>query len=97
MSTVLKVTNVEKYYGTKTSLTKALDDISLTVEEGEFVGIMGASGSGKTIPRHLSESGDPLSGGHQHRHPGYVGPHQPCVECLQFAGIAGGPDRGGRY
>lgn len=44
----LKVKNVEKYYGTKGNLTKALDDISFTVDKGEFVGIMGASGSGKT-------------------------------------------------
>ena len=36
MKTVLKVTNVEKYYGTKGSLTKALNDISFEVLEGEF-------------------------------------------------------------
>ena len=42
MKTILEVVNVEKYYGTKGSLTKALDDISFHVEEGEFVGIMGA-------------------------------------------------------
>ncbi|HJC64027.1 MAG TPA: ABC transporter ATP-binding protein [Candidatus Blautia merdavium] len=47
-NTVLKVAEVEKYYGNKGSLTKALDKISFSVEEGEFVGIMGASGSGKT-------------------------------------------------
>lgn len=48
MNTVLKVSDVEKYYGNKGNLTKALDKISFEVEEGEFVGIMGASGSGKT-------------------------------------------------
>lgn len=63
MSTVLKVTNVEKYYGTKTSLTKALDDISLTVEEGEFVGIMGASGSGKTTLLNCISTIDKVTGG----------------------------------
>ena len=47
MNTVLEVANVEKYYGNKGNLTKALDKISFQVEEGEFVGIMGASGSGK--------------------------------------------------
>ena len=40
MHTILEVSNVEKYYGSKGCLTKALDDISFQVEEGEFVGIM---------------------------------------------------------
>lgn len=48
MSSILKLENVEKYYGNKSNLTKALDRISFEVETGEFVGIMGASGSGKT-------------------------------------------------
>lgn len=48
MSRVLDVQSVEKYYGNKGNLTKAIDDISFFVEKGEFVGIMGASGSGKT-------------------------------------------------
>ena len=48
MSRVLDVQNVEKYYGNKGNLTKAIDNISFFVEKGEFVGIMGASGSGKT-------------------------------------------------
>ena len=45
---LLKLQNVEKYYGNKSSLTKAVDDISFTVDKGEFTAIMGASGSGKT-------------------------------------------------
>ncbi|MDR1913126.1 MAG: ABC transporter ATP-binding protein, partial [Clostridiales bacterium] len=48
MSVILRATNIEKYYGNKANLTKALDGISFEVEPGEFVGIMGASGSGKT-------------------------------------------------
>lgn len=48
MKTILEVLNVGKYYGAKGNITKALDDISFTVNSGEFVGIMGASGSGKT-------------------------------------------------
>ena len=48
MSNVLEVKNIEKYYGNKSNLTKAIDGISFNVGEGEFVGIMGASGSGKT-------------------------------------------------
>lgn len=63
MSTVLEVTNVEKYYGTKASLTKALDNISLSVEEGEFVGIMGASGSGKTTLLNCISTIDRVTGG----------------------------------
>ena len=48
MSVILNVNNIEKYYGSKGSITKAIDNISFQVEAGEFVGIMGASGSGKT-------------------------------------------------
>ncbi|WP_066875180.1 ABC transporter ATP-binding protein [Clostridium mediterraneense] len=45
---ILKVSNIQKTYGSKENKTKALNGISLSVEEGEFVGIMGPSGSGKT-------------------------------------------------
>jgi putative ABC transport system ATP-binding protein len=48
MENILNVKNVEKYYGNKENVTKALDNISFKVEKGEFVGIMGPSGSGKT-------------------------------------------------
>ncbi|WP_297636080.1 ABC transporter ATP-binding protein [uncultured Clostridium sp.] len=48
MSTILNVRDVEKYYGNKKNVTKALKGINFEVEEGEFVSIMGASGSGKT-------------------------------------------------
>ncbi|MCI8996464.1 MAG: ABC transporter ATP-binding protein [Lachnospiraceae bacterium] len=48
MSMILCVSNIEKYYGNKGSMTKAIDNISFQVQSGEFVGIMGASGSGKT-------------------------------------------------
>ena len=48
MKTLLKVDNVEKYYGNKDTMTKAIDQISFNVNKGEFVGIMGPSGSGKT-------------------------------------------------
>ena len=46
--TILSVEHVEKYYGNKGNVTKAVDDISFEVKKGEFVAIMGASGSGKT-------------------------------------------------
>ncbi|MBO3444295.1 MULTISPECIES: ABC transporter ATP-binding protein [Clostridia] len=48
MSTILQVKNIEKYYGNKRNLTKAINNISFEVDKGEFVGIMGPSGSGKT-------------------------------------------------
>ena len=44
----IRVCDVEKYYGSDTNITKAVDRVSFCVQKGEFVGIMGASGSGKT-------------------------------------------------
>ena len=56
MENVLEVKNIEKYYGNKSNLTKAIDNISFNVQKGEFVGIMGASGSRKknTIKLYLN-------------------------------------------
>ena len=48
MKNILQVEKIEKYYGNKGNITKAIDNISFTVDKGEFVGIMGPSGSGKT-------------------------------------------------
>lgn len=48
MDNILSVENLEKYYGGKDIVTKAIDNISFSVEKGEYIGIMGASGSGKT-------------------------------------------------
>lgn len=64
MSAVLKLNNVEKYYGNKSNLTKAVDRISFEVEEGEFVGIMGASGSGKTTLLNCIATIDRVTSGH---------------------------------
>lgn len=47
MEKILEVKNIEKYYGNKSNLTKAINNISFDVQKGEFVGIMGASGSRK--------------------------------------------------
>lgn len=48
MEKILELINVEKYYGSKGNITKALDKVSFEVEKGELISIMGASGSGKT-------------------------------------------------
>lgn len=48
MKSILNVENIEKYYGSKDNVTKALDGISFSIDKGEFIGIMGPSGSGKT-------------------------------------------------
>jgi putative ABC transport system ATP-binding protein len=63
METVVKATNVKKVYGLKGSIYTALYDINLTIETGEFVGIMGPSGSGKSTLLHvLSTIDHPTSG-----------------------------------
>lgn len=63
MENVLKVKNIEKYYGNKSNLTKAIDNISFEVEKGEFVGIMGASGSGKTTLLNCISTIDKVTSG----------------------------------
>lgn len=54
MNDVLKLEHIQKYYGNGGNVTKAIQDISFSVEEGEFVGIMGASGSGASVKIRLS-------------------------------------------
>ncbi|MCR5681897.1 MAG: ABC transporter ATP-binding protein [Clostridiales bacterium] len=61
---LLNIQQIEKYYGSKSSLTKAIDDISFTVEAGEFVAIMGASGSGKTTLLNCISTIDRVTAGH---------------------------------
>ena len=48
MAEILTVSDLKKVYGKGASLTRALDGVSLSLEAGEFVGVMGPSGSGKT-------------------------------------------------
>ena len=48
METILTVEHLVREYGSRGSVTRAIDDVSFSVEKGEFVGIMGASGSGKS-------------------------------------------------
>lgn len=64
MEKVLEVKNIEKYYGNKGNLTKAIDNISFDVFKGEFVGIMGASGSGKTTLLNCISTIDRVTSGY---------------------------------
>jgi putative ABC transport system ATP-binding protein len=63
MKTILHAKNVQKVYGTKGNVYKALEDINLQINEGEFIGIMGPSGAGKsTLLNILSTIDSPTSG-----------------------------------
>jgi len=64
MSSVLKVKNLQKFYGSKGVITKAVDNISFDVDEGEYIGIMGASGSGKTTLLNCISTIDHVTSGH---------------------------------
>lgn len=61
---ILKIKNIEKYYGNEGNITKVLENISFGVEKGEFVGIMGASGSGKTTLLNVISTIDTVTAGH---------------------------------
>lgn len=66
---ILETKHLKKYYGQGSSLVKAVDDISISVEKGEFVAIVGTSGSGKTSLLNLlggldyADSGEVIIGG----------------------------------
>lgn len=64
MTTILKVDKIEKYYGNKGNLTKAVNNISFEVEEGELLGIMGPSASGKTTLLNCIATIDTVTSGH---------------------------------
>ncbi len=64
MENILKIDKIEKYYGNKSSLTKAIDHLSFEVKKGEFVAIMGASGSGKTTLLNCISTIDKVTSGH---------------------------------
>lgn len=64
MENILSIEKIEKYYGNKSSLTKAINNISLTVDMGEFVAIMGQSGSGKTTLLNVISTIDRVTSGH---------------------------------
>ena len=64
MEKILEVKNLEKYYGNRSNLTKAIDNISFDVNQKEFLGIMGASGSGKTTLLNCISTIDKVTAGH---------------------------------
>ena len=64
MDSDIRVCDVEKYYGTASNVTKAVDRVSFQVAKGEFVGVMGASGSGKTTLLNLLATIDQVTSGH---------------------------------
>lgn len=63
-SKILEVKDIQKFYGNKGNVTKAVDRISFDVASGEFIGIMGASGSGKTTLLNCISTIDTVTSGH---------------------------------
>lgn len=64
MKNIIQVIDVEKYYGYGGNLTKAIDRVSFNVKQGEFISIMGKSGSGKTSLLNIIATIDAATAGH---------------------------------
>jgi len=64
MNELIRIQDVEKYYGKENNITKAINRVNFSVAEGEFIAIMGASGSGKTTLLNVLSTIDRVTAGH---------------------------------
>lgn len=64
MNSLIRIDDVQKYYGNGSNLTKAVNRVTFNVDQGEFTAIMGASGSGKTTLLNMISTIDHVTAGH---------------------------------